>query len=198
MILKKTRTGKIINSFTLVEIVMVMAIMAIIFSTVTIVTDRSIRKARDTKRIADMKILMGALELFYDDHGRYPSIAAPDNIPANGQYVGMGGAIDVALRPYVGGVVPQDPSHGRLVAGSIGYYYAYDPEHYVDWCDSDPANDIGDNNPPGEIGPPVLGFRRAESRALQFHKDTCHADSGSLMQAAGTTGAAYTAAFLLR
>lgn len=60
------------RGFTLVEFLLVIAII-VLLSSVALASLRSARsKARDTKRIADVRQLMTALELFYDKNGAYP------------------------------------------------------------------------------------------------------------------------------
>ena len=61
------------KGFTLVELLVVIAIIGLL-STIAVVSLGSARaKARDTKRIADMKQLSTALEQFYADQGGYPA-----------------------------------------------------------------------------------------------------------------------------
>ncbi len=64
------------KGFTLVELLVVIAIIGLL-STVAVVSLGSARsKARDAKRIADMKQFMTALEQYYSDVGGYPPAAA--------------------------------------------------------------------------------------------------------------------------
>ena len=58
--------------FTLVELLVVIAIISLL-STIAIVGLQSARiKTRNAKRLADVKQLSTALEMFYDDNGHYP------------------------------------------------------------------------------------------------------------------------------
>ncbi|HPT08485.1 MAG TPA: FISUMP domain-containing protein [bacterium] len=60
-------------AFTLVELLVVIAIIGII-STLAVVSLTNARKsARDAKRMADVKQIQTALELYYQDNGEYPS-----------------------------------------------------------------------------------------------------------------------------
>jgi prepilin-type N-terminal cleavage/methylation domain-containing protein len=60
------------RGFTLVELLVVIAIIGLL-STVAVVSLSSARaKARDTKRLADMRQIMTALELYKDINGTYP------------------------------------------------------------------------------------------------------------------------------
>jgi type II secretion system protein G len=61
------------QAFTLVELLVVVAIIGLL-STVAVVSLNSSRaKARDTKRKADLVQISKALELYYSDNGSYPS-----------------------------------------------------------------------------------------------------------------------------
>jgi prepilin-type N-terminal cleavage/methylation domain-containing protein len=67
------------QAFTLVELLVVIVIIGIL-STLAIIALGNIRaKSRDAKRVADLKQISTALELFYDDHGYYPTIITPGN-----------------------------------------------------------------------------------------------------------------------
>ena len=71
------------SAFTLVELLVVIAIIGII-STLAVVSLTNARKsARDAKRIADIKQIQTALELYYQDNGQYPSTIT-DSIATSG------------------------------------------------------------------------------------------------------------------
>lgn len=60
------------GAFTLVELLVVIAIIGLL-STVAVISLNSARmKARDTKRIADLKQIRLALSMYYNDNGFYP------------------------------------------------------------------------------------------------------------------------------
>ena len=64
----KTKKG-----FTLIELLVVIAIIGIIATIATISLYNARAKARDAKRIANIKQIQTALELFYNDEDRYPT-----------------------------------------------------------------------------------------------------------------------------
>lgn len=61
------------TGFTLVELLVVISIISLLSSIVLTSVNSARAKARDARRIADFKQIQTALELFYDQAGRYPS-----------------------------------------------------------------------------------------------------------------------------
>jgi prepilin-type N-terminal cleavage/methylation domain-containing protein len=65
------------KGFTLVELLVVIAIIGLL-STLAVVSLGSARsKARDARRISDIKQIQTALELYFSDQGQYPVKALP-------------------------------------------------------------------------------------------------------------------------
>ncbi len=60
------------QGFTLIELLVVIAIIGILSSIVLASLNSARMKARDARRIADLKQIQLALELFFDSHGYYP------------------------------------------------------------------------------------------------------------------------------
>ncbi|OGH95186.1 MAG: hypothetical protein A2538_03375 [Candidatus Magasanikbacteria bacterium RIFOXYD2_FULL_41_14] len=102
------------KGFTLIELLIVVAIIGLL-STLAVVALGSARvKARDSKRLADLKQLQTALELFYTDNNEYPT----------GSGVLLGSTAAACLNSTVGwattgcdnpymGLVPVDPKDGN-------------------------------------------------------------------------------------
>ena len=63
------------KGFTLVELLIVIAIIGVLSSVVLSSLNISRNKANDAKRIASIKQLQTALETYYNDNGQYPSSA---------------------------------------------------------------------------------------------------------------------------
>jgi prepilin-type N-terminal cleavage/methylation domain-containing protein len=64
------------SAFTLIELLVVIAIIAIIATLSVLALQSAREKARDAKRIADIKQLKTALELYYNDANGYPPASA--------------------------------------------------------------------------------------------------------------------------
>lgn len=65
----KTQTNK---GFTLIELLVVIAIIGILAAVVLVSLNSARQKSRDAKRVADIRQIMTALELFYNDNNKYP------------------------------------------------------------------------------------------------------------------------------
>lgn len=62
------------NGFTLIELLVVIAIISIISSVVLASLSAARVKARDARRISDIKQITIALELYFDTNGYYPGV----------------------------------------------------------------------------------------------------------------------------
>ena len=60
------------NGFTLVELLVVLAIVAVLTSLATVAYDNSLARARDHQRLTDINRIQIALEQYHRDEGVYP------------------------------------------------------------------------------------------------------------------------------
>jgi len=67
------------NGFTIIELIVVVAIIAVLASIVIFNVNGYINKAKDAKRVGDLKQIQKALELYKMDHGGYPNTGGPPN-----------------------------------------------------------------------------------------------------------------------
>ncbi|MDO8626596.1 MAG: prepilin-type N-terminal cleavage/methylation domain-containing protein [Candidatus Magasanikbacteria bacterium] len=97
------------KGFTLIELLVVIAIIGLL-STLAVVALGSARvKARDSKRLSDLKQLQTAFELYYTDQNAYP--AGSGVTLGSGDYACLnatGFAATGCATPYMG-QVPKDP-----------------------------------------------------------------------------------------
>jgi general secretion pathway protein G len=61
------------SAFTLIELLVVIAIIGLLATLAVISLNNARAKSRDAKRVADVKQIQTALELYYNDKGHYPS-----------------------------------------------------------------------------------------------------------------------------
>lgn len=61
------------TGFTLIELLVVIGIIGILSSIVLVSVNDARKKARDTKRLQEVRQIMNALELYRSENGRYPS-----------------------------------------------------------------------------------------------------------------------------
>ena len=98
------------KGFTLIELLVVIAIIGLLSTLAVVALGQARVKARDSKRLSDMKQLQTALELYYTDQGAYPSgtVALGDDTAAclNAEGFGATGCDN----PYMG-MVPTDPTN---------------------------------------------------------------------------------------
>lgn len=73
------------KAFTLIELLVVIAIIGLLSTIVLVSLNRARAKARDAKRVGDLKQIANALEMFYDVTGSYPgeSSCNPDTSNAD-------------------------------------------------------------------------------------------------------------------
>jgi len=106
------------GGFTLVELLLVIAILGILASAVLVSLNGIRAQARDARRASDVKTLHDALALYQIDNARYP--IAIDEIKIDG----TNDALSLALKFYkVMGSVPTDPINTDQ--GGVLYYYYY-------------------------------------------------------------------------
>ncbi len=139
----KTKKG-----FTLIELLVVIAIIGIL-STLAVVSLQNARKsARDAKRIADVKQMQTALELYFNDWQTYPTSSSVTSTIASGTYVYM---VTVPS-------APTPPDGTSCNANNNAYIYTQDgsgASYTITFC-------LG-----GKVGNLDFGVRKATPAGIQ-------------------------------
>lgn len=123
------------RAFTLVELLVVVAIIGILATVVTLSVGAALAKSRDAKRKADVTTIKKSIDAFYTDKHRYPLCYAAGNkeckfsivddstteMSINGNYSNSLNTGDRAsLKVYLP-IMPTDPSI-KSAAGKPAYY----------------------------------------------------------------------------
>ena len=99
------------RGFTLIELLVVIAIIGLLSTLAVVALNNARQKSRDSKRVADIKQIQTALELYYSDANQYPSTVTPGNAISYGTTVYMA-------------VVPNNPSpRNDGPCGTANYVY---------------------------------------------------------------------------
>jgi type II secretion system protein G len=119
------------KGFTLIELLVVVAIIGLLSSVVLVSLDSARAKARNTQRLADLREIRTALEVYRNENGSYPSTsnAWRGSCAGFGPYPNTGaGAWIPGLAPKYMSVLPSDP---RPTADGNGcYVYRSDGVNY--------------------------------------------------------------------
>lgn len=107
------------KAYTLIEMLMVVAIIGVLASSILVGLSGTRAKARDSRRITDLKSVQTALELYYGKYNSYPS------------NIGNWDDLTTILTSEETGIqvnkIPKDPLSG---SGKM-YLYASDGQTYV-------------------------------------------------------------------
>lgn len=119
------------KGFTLIEMLIVIAIIGILASMVLVGLGPVQRQGRDSRRIGDLRQVQNALELYYSKCGHYPGDASCGATAIGDSWTGLTTALTGA---GIGiNVIPNDPSTGK------NYHYATDFKTYVLGADLEDA-----------------------------------------------------------
>jgi len=122
------------KGFTLIEILIVVAIIAILASSVLVGFGPAQRQGRDARRLTDLRQVQTALELYYAKCGYYPGNAQSGSTCTGFSVINSWASLQTALVGSAIGInqIPNDPTSGKnYVYGSAtgsGYVLGADLE----------------------------------------------------------------------
>ncbi|MFA5838896.1 MAG: prepilin-type N-terminal cleavage/methylation domain-containing protein [Candidatus Paceibacterota bacterium] len=140
------------KGFTLIELLVVIAIIGILSSVVLASLNSARQKSRDARRIADIKQVQLALELYFDSNANYPtalSALAPSFIPvipvdpqsnAVYSYVALGSG--TTCSSYHLGATLEDGTHQALDADVDALVGTACTGGGTDFAGADPLYDV--------------------------------------------------------
>ncbi|MCU0679882.1 MAG: prepilin-type N-terminal cleavage/methylation domain-containing protein [Planctomycetes bacterium] len=108
------------RAFTLIELLVVIAIIAIIATLSVLALSSAREKARDAKRIADIKQLRTALELYYNDANGYP----PASSFVSGQTLSYTDPQSGQIKTYIN-KIPNSPTPADGDCTTVNNNYTY-------------------------------------------------------------------------
>jgi len=121
------------KGFTLIELLIVICIIGILMTLVVLSLSDLRKRARDTRRKADLTQLRVALNLYYEDNNFfYPECGYIDEelsdfgATADCYYITLSSALSEGARPYVG-KMPEDPKNVEPYV----YKYVSDGDKFV-------------------------------------------------------------------
>lgn len=110
------------RGFTLIELLVVIAIIGLLASVVLLALNSARSKARDARRVSDVRQIMSALELYLNDCNSYPVEASPVTLgDANHDVLRHGGL--TTCGDNTGEDVGGNPDNGGFAAVAGGTSY---------------------------------------------------------------------------
>ena len=113
------------QAFTLIELLVVIAIIGILATLAVVSLQNARARARDSKRIADVKQMQTALELYFNDWNTYPST------------VTAGGSISSGTANVYMATVPTAPTPNDGTCSTASNTYTYAPvgtSYSINFC----------------------------------------------------------------
>jgi prepilin-type N-terminal cleavage/methylation domain-containing protein len=111
----KTLRNKNKAGFTLIELLVVIAIIGLLASVVLLALNGARAKSRDAKRIADIRQLASAFELYFNDANSYPTAITSGPLSTTVD-TGTG----IKLHPTYIGIIPTEPTPADGPCASLG------------------------------------------------------------------------------
>jgi type II secretion system protein G len=111
------------RGFTLIELLVVIAIIGLLSTLAVVALNNARAKGRDAKRVADVKSIQTALELYFADNSTYPVVSSALNLGKTGATTlsQAGHFSDTASGTEYMGKVPSNPT--PIATGFAEYSY---------------------------------------------------------------------------
>ena len=150
------------KGFTLIELLVVIAIIGLLSTLAVVALNSARQKSRDSKRVADIKQVQTALELYFADNNRYPTMASATEIgtATTNRLCGSGTFTSTCSGTTYMGLVPKapNPQDGGCTTANNPYLYRSlnsDASYDITFC-------IG-----GQVGDLTSGLHTANPNGIQ-------------------------------
>ncbi len=117
------RNAKFLRGFTLLELMIAIAIVGILSAVGIASFSNTLQKARDTKRKEDFQAIQKALQLYYNDNNKFPTTTTwvySSTNPATWMPTAP-----VSVTPAYIKTLPLDPTNNGALTTATNYSYGY-------------------------------------------------------------------------
>ncbi len=128
------------QGFTLIELLVVIAIIGLLSTLAVVALGNARTKARDAKRMSDLKQVQTALELYYTDKNAYPTGTAVSLGSGSYACLGSGGWGATGCASAYMGTVPLDPTNA---SPNVYTYTAASNTYYINASLEGTVNTLG-------------------------------------------------------
>jgi len=129
------------KGFTLVELLVVVAIIGILTTIAVVALSGARQKARDTKRVADVRQIHTSLELYNNNSNGYPIEMTPVVLGVGDYSTLCAGGFKAACDPgeqVIQGIIPSSPTPADGSCSTSDNTYAYETpgggEYVITFC----------------------------------------------------------------
>ena len=151
------------KGFTLIELLVVIAIIGLLSTLAVVALNSARQKSRDSKRVADVKQIQTALELYFADSNGYPPAGADFILGTSGTSLCSNGFDTTCTGTTYMGLVPKAPMPAD---GPTGDKCTDDENAYEYFSDSGSSYSIalclG-----GKVGDLTAGVKTADSTGIK-------------------------------